>query len=627
MNSKDKIKLSQNVAVISGIFCVTVALLLLLNFWQVSTNEPIESKALQALVERLKQEPNNDELKTEIRNFDLLARKAYFNSQWQVRTGAYLLLFGAIVLALALRVYYSLKAKIEAPDNVLESEIAARILAQKGIVIVGAVVLVLALGASFITVNQLEYYDVESNAAESQNIPDEGIQVIEVGNTPVQKSEEVAQTNSPGAEVTGEVNQPLQTATDNEKETEKSSSKEEIKKEEQAASTPANSGLTLAEVQKNSNSFRGPLSQGVSYCKNIPSKWDGAAGTNILWKSAIPKRGFNSPIIWGDKIFLAGADNTSREVYCYNRSDGKLLWTGKADNIQGSPAASPRVSEDTGLSAPTLTTDGKRVFAIFANGDVIAFDFNGKRVWAKNLGVPDNHYGHSSSLITWANKLLIQYDTNKGGKVIALDAETGNPIWETVRKSKISWASPVLAEVGGKYQLVLTSDPIVAGYDVETGRELWSLECMMGEVGPSVAYSEGIVVAANEYARMVAIDIKTGKTIWENDEYLPEASSPLAYKGLLFIATSYGVLVCYDLKTGEQYWEHDTGTTIYSSPTIADGKLFLMDNDGTMRVYEFAKEMKLISENNLGEKAGTTPAYADGHIYIRGDKDLYCIGK
>ncbi len=97
MDIKDKIKLSQNVAVISGIFCITVALLLLLNFWQMSTNDPTESKVIEALVERLKQEPNNDELKTEIRNFDLLARKAYFNSQWQVKTGAFLLLFGGIV--------------------------------------------------------------------------------------------------------------------------------------------------------------------------------------------------------------------------------------------------------------------------------------------------------------------------------------------------------------------------------------------------------------------------------------------------------------------------------------------------------------------------------------------------
>ncbi len=529
-------------------------------------------------------------------------------------------------MALSLRYYYSLKARIEEPDTLHENEIASRILAQKGIIIVGALVLVLALGASFITVNHLNYYNTENNVTQAGPASGEkGIEVIEVGGDSNSTNAET-QPEQTLTEVTEEDSQSEQIPEVEKKEPNPEPVEEKVVEKAEPKSAPASNNFWV-EIKKNYNSFRGPFSQGVSFSKDIPTKWDGAAGTNILWKSAVPKAGFNSPVIWGDKIFLAGADDKNREVYCYNRADGKLLWTGKANNIPGSPATPPRVSGDTGLSAPTLTTDGKSVFAIFATGDVIAFDMDGNRVWAKNLGVPDNHYGHSSSLITLANKLFIQYDTNKGGKVMALDVATGNSVWETVRNSKISWASPVLAEVDGKYQLLLNSDPIVAGYDVESGKELWSVECMMGEVGPSVGYSEGIVVAANEYARMVAIDIRTGKTLWENDEYLPEASSPLAHDGLLFIATSYGVLVCYDLKTGEQYWEHDVGTTLYSSPVFADGKLFMMDNDGVTRVYEFSKEMKLLSENDLGETSGQTPAFKDGHIYIRGESNLYCIGK
>ena len=612
MTNTDKIQLTQNIAVIAGIFSVVVALLLLLNYWQISKTDPIESKALEVLVQRLKEEPNNDGLKTEIRNYDLLARKAYFNSQWQIQTGALMLLFGAIVLAFALRVYYSAKSKIDAPDKVLENEIAGRILAQKGIIVVGVVVFVLAFAASFATVNYLDKFEVQFGLAENTAQPaDEGIEIIEVGKV---------QTDSTQSAQSGLITDSLIAPTNATEET-------------TAANTETNQtqltavALTLDLIRKNHNSFRGPLGQGVVYHKNIPTKWDGAAGTNILWKSPIPKHGYSSSVIWGDKIFVTGSDKDSREVYCYNRMDGKLLWTGKADNIQGSPATPPKVTEDTGLSAPTLTTDGNRVFAIFATGDVIAFDMNGTRVWAKNLGVPDNHYGHSSSLIVWDNKLIIQYDTNRGGKLIALNTATGSEVWQTTRSSKISWASPVLAQVDEKYQVILTADPIVAGYDVQTGNELWQVKCMMGEVGPSVGFADGVVVAANEYAKMVAIDVKTHQILWEGDEYLPEASSPLAHNGLLIIATSYGVMACYDLKSGEKYWEHDVGKTLYSSPIFADGKIFMMDNDGVMRIYEFGKVMKLISENKLGEKAGTTPAFADGKIYIRGDKNLYCIGK
>jgi outer membrane protein assembly factor BamB len=612
MTNTDKIKLTQNIAVIAGIFSAVVALLLLLNYWQISKTDPIESKALEVLVQRLKEEPNNDGLKAEIRNYDLLARKAYFNSQWQIQTGALMLLFGAIVLAFALRIYYSAKAKIDAPDKVLENEIAGRILAQKGIIIVGAVVFVFAFAASFATANYLDKFDVQSGLAENTTQPaDEGIQIIEVGKV---------QTDTTQSAQIGLSSDTLNAPTTAADETVAANT-------ETTQPQPIAVNLTLDLIRKNHNSFRGPLGQGVVYHKNIPTKWDGAAGTNIVWKSPIPKHGYNSPVIWGDKIFVSGSDKQTREVYCYNRLDGKLLWTGIADNIQGSPAAPPKVTEDTGLSAPTMTTDGNLVFAIFGTGDVIAFDMNGKRIWAKNLGVPDNHYGHSSSLIVWDNKLIIQYDTNRGGKLIALKTATGEEVWQTTRSSKISWASPVLAQVDGKYQVILTADPIVAGYDVQTGNELWQVKCMMGEVGPSVGYSDGIVVAANEYAKMVAIDVKTKAILWEADEYLPEASSPLVHNGLVIIATSYGVMACYDLKSGEKYWEHDVGKTLYSSPAFADGKIFMMDNDGVMRIYEFGKEMKLISENKLGDKAGTVPAFADGKIYIRGDKNLYCIGK
>lgn len=603
MTNNDKTTLSQRIAIIAGIFCSVVALLLLLNFWQISKTDPIKSKALEVLVDRLKHEPNNDGLKAEIRSYDLLARKAYFNSQWQIQTGALLLLFGAVILAFALRTYYSAKAKIEAPEKVVENEIASRILAQKGIIIVGAIVFVFAFLASFASVNYLDKYNVDSAVAENEAQPEEtGIQVIDVG---------AAKTDSAQAVTSDDSAVSIAVATD--------SAKTEV--------APAAVVLSAQNIKNNHNSFRGPFGQGISYHKNIPTQWDGAAGTNIVWKTPVPKKGFNSPVIWGDKIFIAGADNQSREVYCFDRATGKLLWTGKADNIQGAPANPPKVTADTGLSAPTLATDGKHVYAIFATGDVIAFDMNGNRVWARNLGVPDNHYGHSSSLIVWDGKLFVQYDTNRGGKVMALKTDTGETTWEKTRSSKISWASPVLANVGGKYQLVLTADPIVAGYDIKTGDELWQVKCMMGEVGPSVGFADGIVVAANEYAKMVAIDVNTKAILWEADEYLPEASSPLAYNGLVVVATSYGVLACYDLKTGEKYWEHDVGKTLYSSPVYADGKIFMMDNDGVMRIYEFGKEMKVISENKLGEHAGTTAAFANGKIYIRGDKNLYCIGK
>ena len=218
--------------------------------------------------------------------------------------------------------------------------------------------------------------------------------------------------------------------------------------------------------------------------------WNGSTGENIKWKVAFSKPGFNSPVIWGDKIFISGGDAQSRMVACYNRHTGQLLWEKEVKDIPGSPASPPRVTEDTGLAAPTMAVDGNRVYAIFATGDVVAFDLDGNKVWGRNLGVPNNHYGHSSSLQVWGNKLVVQYDTNSSGRMLALNTATGETIWDVERPVHISWASPALIEVDGKIQVVTTSDPYVSGHDLETGAELWKVEAMMGEVAPSVAYDE-----------------------------------------------------------------------------------------------------------------------------------------
>jgi outer membrane protein assembly factor BamB len=385
---------------------------------------------------------------------------------------------------------------------------------------------------------------------------------------------------------------------------------------------------SVAEIKANHNGFRGPLGQGVSYAKNIPVDWDGGTGKNILWKTQVSKPGVNSPVIWKDKLFIAGADPAGRMVYCIDRNTGSILWQKEVKDIPGSPSAIPKATEDAGLSAPSVTTDGARVYAIFANGDVAAFTFSGNLAWGRNLGLPDNHYGYANSPIVWNNKIIIQFDSNKGGRVLALNSKTGEIVWDTPRSVKIAWASPVLADINGKMQVILSADPLVAGYDPETGKELWTIECIMGEVASSPAFWDGLVYAANEYSRLVAV--KPGPSpsiVWENDEYLPEAPSPVASDGLLILATSYGVLVCYDAKTGAKYWEREFSQGFYSSPVIADKKIYVTDISGKTHILKLSKTADLIGEPMLGERVYATPAFSEGRIYLRGEKYLYCIGQ
>jgi outer membrane protein assembly factor BamB len=603
LNIENRLKLSKNIAIVVGIFCLAVALVLLLNYLQISKKDPLENEAMKVLVQRLTQNPQDDALKNDIRNLDLLARKAWFNSKWQIKTGSILLLIGSVIFALALRVYYSILSRIEIPDQTTENEWKARILSQKWIIISGVGFLLLSLAASFASVDYLQKYSTTSEADSRQKdsaVP--GIEVVEV------KKESVAVSDSTANLVNSVKNSTSQSVSDSVK------NAVEVK-------TP-----DASQIMVNSPSFRGPFGNGISSRKNIPADFDGASGKNILWKISIPLAGTNSPIIWGDKLFVSGANAQKREMYCFDRNTGKLLWTVVADNIQGSPPASPKTTEDTGLAAPTLTTDGNYVFGIFGNGDIIATDMNGTRIWARNLGVPDNHYGHSSSLIVWKKTLFVQFDTNKSKKLIGINTSSGETRWETNRNVKISWSSPILANIGGRIQVILAADPLVAGYDPDSGKELWTCNCLSGEVGPSPAFGEGLVFTVNEYAKLAAVNPATAQIVWEADEYLSEVSSPVVSGGLLFEATSYGILVCYDAKTGAKVWEHDSGKSYYSSPVVSEGKLFIFDTDGRLQVFAVSREKAMLAESQLGAKVTSTPAFANNRMYVRAGTTLFCIG-
>jgi outer membrane protein assembly factor BamB len=629
MDRENKITLAYRVALVSGAFCGIVALLLILNFWHMKQHKPLESKTIEALVRRLSEEPDNEELQEEIRSFDLLARKAYFTSQWQVKTGTWLLLIGGIVFAVSLKVHTDLRARIVPPETVTEEILKARANAQYWLFMGGGLILGFALVAAYLSNDFLRDYRqmaVDGTAVSAE----EGVEVVRVfpGGTAAgeQGGGALPDSSDASAAMVRDAGEPVPAA--GESQSGRAPSGEGAARGEVRTAERSAAGFNREDFKRNHATFRGYMGQGVSYSKNIPVEWNGPSGEHIKWKVTFSKPGFNSPVIWDDRLFISGADASARIVACYNRNTGQLLWEQQVTGIPGSPASMPKVSDDTGLAAPTMAVDGKRVYAIFATGDVVAYDLEGKKVWGRNLGVPNNHYGHASSLQVWENKLVVQYDTNTGGRMLALDTATGETLWDVQRPVHISWSSPTLIEVDGKIEVVTSADPYVSGNDLQTGRELWKVEAMMGEVAPSVAYDDGLVFATNEYARLVALEPKPDAGyVWEDDEYLAEVSSPVARGGLLYVATSYGVLVCYDAKTGEKYWEKEFSNGFYSSPMIAEGKLYVIDVHGVTHILKADKTGTVLAEPELGEPVYTLPVFEDGVLYLRGVKNLYCIDK
>jgi outer membrane protein assembly factor BamB len=379
-------------------------------------------------------------------------------------------------------------------------------------------------------------------------------------------------------------------------------------------------------------SFRGPGGFGHAFSANPPLTWHAGDGKNIRWKAAIPKPGMSSPVVWDDRVFLTGADKEKREIYCLDADTGRMVWTHVVDGIEGSPTGDqlPDVMDTTGLAAPTAATSGSHVAAIFATGDIICLDMDGSRVWASNLGVPKNHYGHSSSLIIHENRLLVQYDQKEKSELLAFDLNNGELLWRAER-DEISWSSPILIENDRRRELVVLNCRQIDAYDPATGKKLWHVPGLSGEVAASPAYSNGLLFVANEFSAAAAVDIRTDPTnpeiIWAWAEILPDASSPVADENFMIVPSSYGIITCLDTGTGNPLWEHEFETGFYSSPILVDDMVYILDLKGTMRIIKMADQFKLLASPGLGEPTKATPAFVGRRIYIRGENHLFCIGE
>ena len=399
---------------------------------------------------------------------------------------------------------------------------------------------------------------------------------------------------------------------------------------------------TAEEIAKEWPRFRGPGGAGVAAYKNIPSTWDGKTGDGILWKVALPLPGHNSPVVWGDRIFLSGASEKKREVYCIDAATGKFLWQKPVDTPEGTAAEPPDILEDTGYAAPTVATDGRRVAAIFANSDIACFDMAGKRLWARNFGVLKNAYGHATSLDMYHGHVMVQLDQGTPAKpasrLIAIDAATGKTAWETKRPVPASWASPILINTGKREEFITIGTPWAIAYDPASGKELWRAKVLDDEVAPSPVFAGGFVFAVIAGAKLSAIrpdgqgDVTASAVAWAAEDGLPDIVSPLTDGKLIWLFTTDGTLTCYRVKDGSKVYEKEIGEAVNSSPTLVGDKMYVFDEKGVMHIIAATEEFKELGKAALGEPVRASPAYLDGRIYVRtetkeGVTYLLAIGK
>lgn len=380
--------------------------------------------------------------------------------------------------------------------------------------------------------------------------------------------------------------------------------------------------------------WRGPDGQGHCSEKNLPVKW--SKTENVKWKVSLPAPGNSTPIISGDKILLTQANQggTVRGLMCLARADGMLLWQQDVSYPEKETNWNPNW-----YCNASPTTDGERVVVSLASAGMYCFDFAGKELWKRtDLGKFEHVYGNGSSPVLYGDLAILWCGPNQAGNgrndLLAVDKKTGETVWEHQEKGG-SWGTPLITKVNGQDQLILGVPYKLKGFDPKTGGELWSCDGLTQLVYTSPLYADGVAVAMSGYGGS-ALAVKLGGTgditkdrLWHHPRNIQRVGSGIIVGEHVYILEETGVPHCFELKTGNEVWEVKTrpGGSSWSSMIAAEGRLYVLTKQGDTFVFAASPKYELLETNRLGESTNASIAVADGELFIRTDKHLWCISE
>ena len=410
------------------------------------------------------------------------------------------------------------------------------------------------------------------------------------------------------------------------------------KKEENSVEETAEKILlpSIETLEKHWHRFRGPFGTGICTSKHIPASWSVKTGSGVQWQSSVPLPGASSPVVWGGSIFVTGGKESEYHLYCYDADSGERLWTLSHNPTVFGRGRTFEVWGKAGYAVPTPVTDGKRVYALFSNLDIVCSDPAGNRVWSGNLGFPGLPYGYASSPVRYRDLLIVMLDMGRSdgnrSRMVALDAATGTTVWEKERPVAASWTTPIIIRRTGGDQLVTLAEPGLRSYDPASGKEIWHADCVRGEIAPSPVYAKEMVIAAQDGSDLAAVRV-TGRgnvtethTAWRVPGDLPDTVSPVAAGDLVFTVHSSGYLSCFDMSDGSELWITELGERFEASPVAAHNSIYLLSSEGTMILFRpDRKEYRETGRMQFGEKCQATPAFANGRIYVRSMNMLFSI--
>jgi outer membrane protein assembly factor BamB len=393
--------------------------------------------------------------------------------------------------------------------------------------------------------------------------------------------------------------------------------------------------------------WRGPFFNGMAR-GDAPSVWSDT--TNIKWKTEIPGRGFSTPAIWGDRIFVTTAIPTGSgagtvveqrfEVLSIDRKTGKIIWQKTARTAMPHEGYHRAYGS---FASNSPVTDGKYVYASFGSRGIYAYDFNGKLIWEKDLGVQMKMrlaFGEGTAQLLFGDRLFVVFDHEGESFMVALDKRNGKELWRVSRNERSSWSTPLAVEHNGRTEIVVSATNRVRSYDPETGKVLWESGGLGANVIPVPVHQNGVVYVMSGYRDPKLMAIKLGRQgdltgsdaiVWSHTRGLAYTASPVLHEGKLYVVTDNGMLSAFNATTGETYYAQTRlpkGYNLKASPIGANGKLYLATEDGDVVVVKMGEKFEILSTNTLTDQVFiATPVIAAGELYLRSKTTLFCIAE
>ena len=401
----------------------------------------------------------------------------------------------------------------------------------------------------------------------------------------------------------------------------------------------------MAQTPAHWPQWRGPFFNGMAR-GDAPTAWSDTS--NIKWKTQIPGRGYSTPAIWGDRIFVTTAIPTGTgagpvvehrfDVLALDRKTGKIVWQRTA-KVATPHEGYHRAYGSFASNSPA--TDGKYVYASFGSRGIYAYDFNGKLIWEKDLNVQMKMrlaFGEGSAPLLVCERLFLVFDHEAESFIVALDKRNGKELWRAARDERSSWSTPLAIDHGGRTEIVVSATKKVRSYDPETGKVLWESAGLGANAIPVPVYQNGMVYVMSGYRDPKLMAIKLGKQgdltgtdaiVWSHTRGLSYTASPVLYDNKLYVVTDNGFISVFNATTGEPYYAQTRLPKAYNlkaSPVGANGKLYLATEDGDVVVLKMGEKLEVIATNHLTDEVFiATPVIAAGELFLRGQNTLFCI--